>query len=87
MRRTICRGGKDGDEEIEGGDEDKEADAVPQDDGDDLVLSDPKGLTLSGCLVGNWKISRKYLLHVIAQLAHILTHHPVVQAFVKVGKR
>ncbi len=79
---SSVEGGEDIDEELEDSNDDEEAKGVPQEDCDDLVLSDPEGNTLMGCLMLNWKISHKYV-HVIAQVAHIVSHHPVVQEFVK----
>ena len=78
-------GGEESDEEYEDCNED-EAEDVPIEDGNDLVLSDPEGNTLAGHLMLNWNKRRKYLLHVISQVAHILSPNPVVQEFVKNGE-
>ncbi len=75
-------GGEESDEELEDCNED-EAKDVPIEDSDDLVLSDPQGNTLTGRFMLNWNKRHKYLLHVIAQVAHILSPNPVVQEFVK----
>ncbi len=64
-------GGEERDEEYEDCNED-DAEDVPIEDGNDLVLSDPEGNTLAGHLMLNWNKRCKYLLHVILQVAHIL---------------
>ena len=57
---------------------------VEEDDwGDDLILTDPEGVSVTGRFLAAWKISRNDLLHVIARVAHILSPSPVVQAYVK----
>ncbi len=55
---------------------------VPE-DGDDITLYDPDGLTLTGRFMKLWQRSRENLLHVIACVAHILSPNPVVQAYTK----
>lgn len=57
---------------------------VEEDDwGDDLILTDPEGVSVTGRFLAAWKISRSDLLHVIARVAHILSPSPIVQAYVK----
>ncbi len=49
--------------ELEDSNDDDKAEDVQQEDGDDLVLSDPEG-NITGHLMLNWKISCHYLLHI-----------------------
>ncbi len=74
---SSVKGGKGIDEGLEDSNDDDEAKGGPQEHGDDLVLLDPEGNTLTGRLILNWKISHKYLLHVITQVSHILSPYPV----------
>ena len=70
--------------ELEGSDDEYDFGAkdVPE-DGDDITLYDPEGLTLTGRFMKLWQRSRENLLHVIARVAHILSPNPVVQAYTK----
>lgn len=62
---SSLEGGNDSDEEFEDSNEDEEAEGIPQEYGDDLVLLDTEGNTLKGHLMLNWKISHEYMMHVI----------------------
>ncbi len=53
QEESSVEGGEDCDEEFKGSDEDEEVADVPQEDDNDLVMLDPKEITLIGCLLGN----------------------------------
>ncbi len=74
LEESSAEGGEDIDEELVDSNEDEEAEGVLQKDSNDLVLSDPEGIALTGCLILFWQVSCKYML----QIAHILSPYPVV---------